>query len=937
MSVRAARRLLAGALAALIALAVASSLAGGEFAPFNSQSPDSESARAQRALARASGVDPYFGLAAVVPSEPRVLARAQAAIDAEPGVAEVRRFEGPDPRVTYVVAGLEPSPLARQLDTARRVEERLSFDPRIELGGRAAFYANGNDTAEEDLLRADLMAAPFLLVLAMVAFRGLVAALVALGVAGVAMAATFLALRLIAPITEVSIYALNITNALGLGLAIDYSLLLVYRYREEVARTGPGTAALGRAVARARRTVATSSVTVVGAGLSLLVFPQPFLRSLGAGMALVAAIAAAAALVLLPAAIALLGERIDALAPRRLRAAAEAEAQPASSGFWRRTARLVMHRPALVACLGSVLLLAAAAPALGLELTQVDPRVVPEGSEDRRVAEQVAREGLAGEAAPVLLAIEGDRATATAARERLEELPPTAGAVLGPRPAGSGVWRIDVVPRPQVGPLSAQSEALVEDARALTRELPVLVGGESAALVDLRGDIEVRLPLCLAILALVVLASVWLATGSVVLPVKTLLMAALTVAAALGITTVIFQTGALEGLLGYTSTGSLEASVVVLTAAIAFALTTDYGVFLLRRIREARAAGASDGEAVALGLERSGRVVTWAAVLLCAALLSLVFARHALVKQVGVGAALAVLLDATVMRALLVPALMRLLGGANWWAPGFLRRFVSPPERRPLLRPSDPRRAEGAEFLAPTRYCDSQAVTVRALCDHLTGDAGSEREAAVRLYRFVRDEIPYAFGPWGVRASQTLARGTGTCTNKANLLVALLRAAGIGAAYGVLRVDTQHYFGPIGPDFLTRRASRSSVHVHAATRIDGRWLKCDPSTDADLASRTCHFCLQTRLIGWDGTEDSTDFLDPAHVHADLGLYADVDELLDRPARGAGPELFAAGNAYLDFVRSRPVFASAEELIGAYRRELDGEARSSGRVSARSAR
>ncbi len=166
----------------------------------------------------------------------------------------------------------------------------------------------------------------------------------------------------------------------------------------------------------------------------------------------------------------------------------------------------------------------------------------------------------------------------------------------------------------------------------------------------------------------------------------------------------------------------------------------------------------------------------------------------------------------------------------------------------------------------------------------------------MRLYRFVRDTIPYAFGPWGVRASETLAHGTGTCTNKANLLVALARAAGIGVAYGVRRVDTQHYFGPIGPYFLTRRASPSSVHVHAALHVDGRWLKCDPSTDSDLASRTCHFCLQTRLIVWDGAEDSIDFLDPAYVHADLGLYADVDELLDRPARGAGPELFAAGNS-----------------------------------------
>ena len=926
------RRWLAGALAALVVLAAAGLAWGGGFAPFDSQSPDSESAEAREALARASGVDPYFGLTALVPAEPSALARTQGVLRAEPAVAEVRRFDGPDPRSAYVVAGLRPLSLDRQLDAARRVDERLSFDPRIELGGRAAFYANGNETAEEDLLRADLLAAPFLFVLAMVAFRGLAAALLALGVAGVAMAATFFVLRLIAPLAEVSVYALNITNALGLGLAIDYSLLLVYRYREEVARTGHGRPTLRRAVARAWRTVATSSGMVVGAGLSLLVFPQPFLRSLGAGMALVAAVAAASALVVLPAAMALLGERVDALSPGRLRRAAAAEARPASSGFWRQTARLVMRRPALVASLGVVVLLAAAAPALGLKLTQVDPRVVPQESEDRHVAEQLAREGLAGQAAPVLLAVEGDRETARTARDRLADLPPTAGAVLGPRPAGSDLWRIDVVPRPQFSPLSAQSEALVADARELTRGLPVLVGGESAALVDLKADIEAHLPLCLAILALVVLASVWLATGSVVLPLKTLLMAALTVAAALGIASLIFQGGALEATLGYTSTGSLEASVVVLTAAIAFALTTDYGVFLLRRIREARAAGASENEAVALGLERSGRVVTQAAVLLCAALLSLVFARHALVKQVGVGAALAVALDATVTRALLVPALMRLLGGANWWAPRFLRRLVSPPERRPLLRPSDPRPAEGAEFLTSTRYCDSAALTIRALSQHLTRDAASEREAAARLYRFVRDEVPYAFGPWAMRASQTLAHGTGSCTNKANLLVALLRAAGISAAYGVLRVDAQRYFGAIGFPALTRRVSASSVHVHAAARVDGRWFRCDPSTDRDLASRTCHFCLQTRLVEWDGTCDSIDPIDSAHVHADLGLYADVDELLDRPARLARPELLAAGNAYLDFVRSQPVFATAEELIEAYGRELNGQATHSGRLS-----
>ena len=926
MSVRAPRRVLASALVALTALVATALLAGGDFAPFSSQSPDSESAQAGEALARASGVDPYFGLTALVrPADPDVVERTAEVLRADPAVAEVRFARGADRRSAYLIAGLRPGPLGDQLDAARRVEDRLGGERRVRLGGRAAFYANGNDTATRDLVRADLLAAPLILALAVWAFRGLIPALLSLGMAGFTIVGTYALLRLGAQLSEVSIYALNITNALGLGLAIDYSLLLFFRYREEAARSRSGRATLRRAVGRARRTIATSSLTVAGAGLSLLVFPQPFLRSLGLGMALVAALAAASVLVVLPAAIALVGERIDALTPGRLRRAASREAGPASAGRWRRLARLVMRRPATVACLASALLLAAAMPALGLRVTQVDPRVVPEGSSDRQVAEQIAREGLAGQAAPILLAVPGGEDVARTARARIADLPDAAAAeVSAPRAAGAGLWRIDVVPG--AGPLSEAGERLVERIRAQVVGLGVAVGGESAALVDLKEGIAARLGLCLAILAFVMLASVWVATGSVVLPVKTLLMAALTVAAALGITSAIFQSGAFEGLLGYTSTGALEASVVVLTAAIAFALTTDYGVFLLRRIREARAAGASDNEAVALGLERTGRVVTQAAVLLCVALGSLVLAEHSLVKQVGVGTALAVALDASVTRALLVPSLMQLLGRANWWSPKALRRLVPPPERRPLARPSDPRPAEGAELMAPTRYCDSEAREIGELAVALTGGAGSEREAAARLFRYVRDDVSYAFGPWGVRASETLGRREGNCTNKANLLVALLRAAGIAGAYGVLRVDAQRYFGPIGPELLTRRASQTSVHVHAAARVDGRWLKCDPATDADLARLTGHFSLQTRLVDWDATADATDVLDHEHVHADLGLYADVDELLDRPARGAGPELFAAGNAYLQFVRSQPVFASAEELIEAYGRRLEADER-----------
>ena len=221
-----------------------------------------------------------------------------------------------------------------------------------------------------------------------------------------------------------------------------------------------------------------------------------------------------------------------------------------------------------------------------------------------------------------------------------------------------------------------------------------------------------------------------------------------------------------------------------------------------------------------------------------------------------------------------------------------------------------------------TRYCEwRHSVVLAAVAGVLDGDE-TDREAAVKLFRFVRDEILYEFGPWGVTASETLERRGGTCANKANVLVALLRAAGIPAAYGVLRVDAQRYFGPIGPQFLTCCASSDSTHIYAAAHIERRWVRCDPSTDQQLASLTASWNPQTRLIEWDGRRDALDFLDPAHIHADLGLHANIDDLLSKPARNAQPDLLEYGNDYLAFIRRHPPFGSAGELIGAYQRELE---------------
>ena len=225
-----------------------------------------------------------------------------------------------------------------------------------------------------------------------------------------------------------------------------------------------------------------------------------------------------------------------------------------------------------------------------------------------------------------------------------------------------------------------------------------------------------------------------------------------------------------------------------------------------------------------------------------------------------------------------------------------------------------------AGHLRATRYCDCAHPDVRRVAADVAAGAASERDAAVRLFDFVRDEVRYFFGPWAVRASRTLAQREGTCTNKANLLVALLRAAEIPAAYGVLRVDAQRYFGSLAPVPFASRARRHSTHVFAAAWLDGSWVRCDPTTDRDMAERTSHFCRQTTLVAWDGFHDAMDFLEPEHVHADLGLFDDIDELLDKPARNASPEFLARVNDYVRFIRSRPPFSSADDLIAAYARE-----------------
>lgn len=225
--------------------------------------------------------------------------------------------------------------------------------------------------------------------------------------------------------------------------------------------------------------------------------------------------------------------------------------------------------------------------------------------------------------------------------------------------------------------------------------------------------------------------------------------------------------------------------------------------------------------------------------------------------------------------------------------------------------------SELTPYLAATGFCDLHHPDVQTLAWELAAGDRDFRATAVRMFEWVRDEVPYFFGPWGATASYTLGVREGTCTTKSNLLVALLRAVGIPAAYGIVRVDARHYWGVIGPAFLTRYASASSTHVHAAAYLDGRWVRCDPSTDREMAEKTQHYCEQNRLIEWDGTTDRTDVFRPEHVHADLGLYADVDEVLAKPMRRMTRELLECANRYVCFIREQPPFPDADSLLAAY--------------------
>jgi putative drug exporter of the RND superfamily len=604
---------------------------------------------------------------------------------------------------------------------------------RVQVGGQARVYSQVSDQVERDLARAEGIAVPITLVLLVVVFSSAVAGALPLAVGGLAIVGTLLVLRLLAALTDVSVYALNLTTALGLGLAIDYSMFMVSRYREELRGGLEPAEALVATMRTAGRTVLFSAATVAVALLALLVFPLYFLRSFGyAGIAVVA-LAALGAVVVLPALLAVLGRRIDSL---RLPLGRRRPPAEVGTGAWHRIAMAVMRRPLPIALAVVAILLVLGAPFLGVRFGLPDDRVLPASATSRQVADAIRSDFTARDAdalqvvatdsgdptrrtgeiaayATALSRLDGvarvDALTGTyAAGHQVAPAPATAGGpgqaaagaagqdgTAGPATSGAASARfatsdatwLRVVPT--VEAYSGAGERLVEQVRALPAPFAVEVGGHSAQLVDTKAAIGDRLPLAVAIIAVATLVLLFLMTGSVVIPVKALILNLLSLSAVYGAMVFVFQEGHLSGLLGFTPTGTIDTSMPVLLSCIAFGLSMDYEVFLLSRIKEEHDRSGDTVSSVAIGLERSGRIVTT-----LAALLAIVFAAFAtsqvtFLKLFGIGAALAIVVDATLIRALLVPAFMRLAGRANWWAPRPLRLLHD----RVGLREDVPRRS----------------------------------------------------------------------------------------------------------------------------------------------------------------------------------------------------------------------------------------------------
>ncbi len=575
------------------------------------------------------------------------------------GVAGVRSLPSDAGDATAIAVEIDPHLHGDRFDQAVDDVAAALRDidaPRVVVGGELLLDEEIGDLAERDAQRAEALSLPAALVVMALVLGGVLAAGMPVSIALGGVGATMLGLLGLDLVTDVPVYAVNVATMLGIGLGIDYGLLMVSRFREE---RGAGQATIPDAVARtmatAGRTVVFSACTVAVALSGLLVFDDPTIRALAlAGMGVVIA-CMAAALTLLPALLARFGHRLGT-------------ARPAGPhGTFARLARTIQRRPVpvvLVVAAGLVLL---AAPFLNARFDDTGVRSLPRSSETRQVAEAIDTRFPAITAEPVVALADTDP-DAPAVAAWLDDVRSRPGVVAATVDAELSRPGLTVVEVHAGGPTNGrQAQAVVEDLRALDAPFPVAVGGDPAEIVDFRHAITARLPLAVGVMVAATFVLLFAMTRSLVLPLKALVMNVLSLGATFGALVWVFQDGHLSGLLGFAPPGSLDLVIPVIVFVFAFGLSMDYEVFLLDRIREVWLRTGDNDRAVAEGLQRSGRIITSAALLVVIVFAGFAAGEIVALKELGVGLAVAVAVDATVVRSLLVPATMKLMGRWNWW------------------------------------------------------------------------------------------------------------------------------------------------------------------------------------------------------------------------------------------------------------------------------
>jgi putative drug exporter of the RND superfamily len=650
----------------------------------------SDSARARELVARATGTDPASTVLALVrlrapitkAGSERKVATVEARLRRDPAVVAVLDWRsahnpemvGRDGRSTYVVAALRPLDDKQQEEAGRRLLAAFAADRSVTLGGSPVANHEIDKTVEDDLRRAELLAIPLIVVLSFFLFRGLVASLLAPIAGAITVLVSFFLLRVLASATSLSIYALNLVTGLSIGLSIDWSLLLIARYREERAKTPDLRLALRRALVPAGHTIFFSALTVAASMATLLVFPLRFLRSMGYGGIVAATVAMLVALIVLPTVLRLLGGRIDSLTLPRWR---DPKRVAVPSRFWRRLGALTTESPLPVATLVVVVTVALATPLLRIKWTTVDASSLPTSAEafqaDRTINR--SREFVRNGGTPFYVVVQAPQSASGTVAALGHEMRRLDGvlAVAAPRYLSDDSWQIDIIAAEP--PYSASTQDLVTRLGALDTSRPLFVGGDAAAFHDERRAIGSHLPLAVALLAVATLVILFLLSGSLVAPLLSLLMTGLTLAATFGALILIFQDGRFESLLGYTSQGALDLTIPLVLAALVFAISTDYGVFLLSRVREARLQGRDDRAAIGGSVATVGRIVTSAAVLFAVSIGVFGTSNIVLLKILGIGAALAVLVDSVLVRCLLLPASLQVIGRRVWWLPAPLARL----------------------------------------------------------------------------------------------------------------------------------------------------------------------------------------------------------------------------------------------------------------------